>query len=58
MKILVIGGNGFIGSKVSYTLLKNGHRVTILDNKKNKKTDKNIRFIYGIIRFLNAILTC
>ena len=40
MKILVIGGNGFIGSKVSYTLLKNGHRVTILDNKKTKKQTK------------------
>ena len=55
MKILVIGGNGFIGSKVSYTLLKNGHRVTILDNKKNKKTDKNIKFIYGDIRNIKSL---
>ena len=36
MKILVIGGNGFIGQKVSKTLSENGHKVTIFDKKKVK----------------------
>ena len=37
MKILVIGGNGFIGSKVSLALSKKGYNVTIFDKKKNKE---------------------
>ena len=50
MKILVIGGSGFIGSKVSDALLQKGHKVAILDKKKNKNINKNIKFIFGDIR--------
>lgn len=32
MKILITGGAGFIGSHLCQLLVKNGHRVTILDN--------------------------
>ncbi len=32
MKILVTGGAGYIGSHTAYQLLKDGHKVTILDN--------------------------
>ena len=31
MKILVTGGAGYVGSKVSSKLLKNGHHVKVLD---------------------------
>ena len=41
MKILVLGGSGFLGSHVCDQLLSKGHIVTILDKKsfytKNKK---------------------
>ena len=55
MKILVIGGNGFIGSKVSHALFKKGHKVTIFDIKKDKKKDKQIKFILGDIRNLQTL---
>ena len=38
MNILVTGGAGYIGSKVSLDLLEKGHKVFILDNlSKGKK---------------------
>ncbi len=57
MKILVIGGNGFIGSKVSLALSKKGYNVTIFDKKKNKELNKKIKFIYGDIRSQKSLLT-
>ena len=39
MKILVTGGNGFIGSHLCEALINSGHKVTIVDLKKNKNTD-------------------
>ena len=32
MKVLVIGGAGYIGSHVVKELMKNGHKVTVFDN--------------------------
>ena len=36
MKILVIGGCGFLGTHLSNELVKKGHKVTVLDLKKKK----------------------
>jgi UDP-glucose 4-epimerase len=33
MKIIVLGGSGFIGSHVADSLSKRGHKVTIFDKK-------------------------
>ena len=36
MKIVVLGGSGFLGSYVADELSKKGHRVIIFDKKKSK----------------------
>jgi UDP-glucuronate decarboxylase len=35
MRILVIGGSGFIGSHLCHRLVNEGHEVTSLDNYSN-----------------------
>ena len=39
MKILVTGGNGYIGSHTCVELLNNGYEVVILDNFSNSKRE-------------------
>ena len=53
MKILVTGGAGFIGSKVSRTLTEQGHTVGVLDNfndyyEVSLKRDRVTEFLDGI----------
>ena len=36
MKIVVLGGSGFVGSHVADELSKKGHKVKIFDKKKSK----------------------
>ena len=63
--ILVTGGAGFIGSNLCEFLLKNGNRVTCLDNfatgrKENLshlKANPNFNFIEGDIRNLEDCMT-
>lgn len=65
-KILITGGAGFIGSKLSTLLLGKGFEVTILDNLMFSKNslnhlfvDKNFKFYEGDIRnkkFINKHL--
>ena len=55
MKILILGGSGFIGRNVANVLSKNGHKVTIFDKNKNKNLNKNEKFILGDIRNFNSL---
>jgi UDP-glucose 4-epimerase len=55
MKVLVIGGSGFLGSRVSDFLSKNGYKVTILDKKKSIWINKNQSFIKGDISNVNSL---
>ena len=50
MKIIVIGGSGFIGSHVADFYSDNGHKVTILDKKKSQWLKKNQKMIVGDIK--------
>jgi len=45
MNIVVIGGAGFIGCNVADYYLKNGHRVTVLDNFSRKGTLQNLEWL-------------
>ena len=52
MKVLVIGGAGYIGSHVVKQLMKNGHKVTVFDNLSSglrQNLFKENDFIYGNI---------
>ena len=54
MKIVVLGGSGFLGSHVADELSKRGHKVTIFDKKKSKwlKTDQKM-LVGDILNFHN-----
>lgn len=47
MKIVVLGGSGFLGSHVSDELSKRGHKVTIFDKKKSRWIKPNQKFYLG-----------
>jgi UDP-glucose 4-epimerase len=50
MKLLVIGGAGYIGSVMTAQLLKAGHEPTVLDNLSKghrEATPQDINFIDG-----------
>ena len=52
MKVLVIGGAGYIGSHVVKELMANGHKVTVFDNLSSGLREnlfKENDFIYGNI---------
>jgi UDP-glucose 4-epimerase len=52
MKILVIGGAGYIGSHVVKALMKSGHEITVFDNLSTglqQNLFKRNKFVYGNI---------
>ncbi len=55
MKIIVLGGSGFIGSHVADELSSRGHKVTIFDKKKSKWLRDDQKMIVGDIFNYNAL---
>jgi UDP-glucose 4-epimerase len=53
---VVTGGAGFIGSHIAERLLKDGHRVRIVDNLSTGKLD-NIAHLNGDLEFHQASVT-
>ena len=46
IKVLVIGGSGFLGSHVADELLLRGYKVSIYDQKKSKWKKKRTNFLF------------
>lgn len=44
MKIVIAGGSGFVGQKLTATLLNEGHEIIIL-SRKESKSEGNVRFV-------------
>ena len=55
MKIVVLGGSGFIGSHVADALSRKGHKVTIFDKKKSKWLRHDQKMIIGDIFHYEAL---
>ena len=55
MKIIVLGGSGFIGSHVADALSSRGHKVTIFDKKKSKWLRHDQKMVIGDIFNYNAL---
>jgi len=49
MKILIIGGNGFLGTHLAISLKKRGHKVSIYDSKRVNAFKEKIKTIFGNI---------
>ena len=55
MKIILLGGSGFIGSHVADALSRKGHKITIFDKKKSRWVRDNQKMIVGDIFNYNAL---
>jgi len=54
-RILVTGGNGFIGSHVVDVLIEKGYEVTIFDRFKNKSHRDDVNFYLGDVKDKDAV---
>ena len=58
---LVTGGAGFIGSNIAERLVKDGHKVRVIDNLSTGKVENmdsfidKAEFVHGDIRYLNTV---
>ena len=56
MKIIILGGNGYIGNVLTKTLLNNGHKLKIIDSQwfgQNLSYNKNLKIVKKDIRNLD-----
>lgn len=53
MRIIVTGGAGFIGSHLSETLLKEGHKIIILDNFSTGRKE-NLKFLSKNLKIIDC----
>ena len=53
-RVLIIGGSGFIGSKVDHNLIRSNYSVTVFDKKKSL-FDKKVRFIQGDVLNIKSL---
>jgi len=49
MRVLIIGGSGFLGIHLAEELAKKGYKINILDIKKPNNLNKNVKFFNGDI---------
>ena len=55
LKVLVIGGSGFLGSHVADELSNRGYEVTIFDQKKTRWLTKGQKFVLGKINNIKKL---
>ena len=57
MKVLVLGGNGFIGTNLVDQLVATGHKVRVYDRSPSKLREQltNVEYQYGILHDITAI---
>lgn len=53
-RVLIIGGSGFIGSKVAHNLIRSNYSVTVFDKKKSL-FDKKVRFLQGDVLNIKSL---